>query len=87
MRGGGRLSFVAMCVTLPAGNPLPPEVHAKADVRGRVIIVGDVHGCLQELQVRRPSSRAWLSELPTAARCHLLVGAPSSCFPRTSLKR
>lgn len=34
-----------------AGNPLPPVVHAKADPKGRIIVVGDVHGCLHELKV------------------------------------
>ena len=34
----------------PTGNPLPPTLHATADPPGRVIIVGDVHGCIDELK-------------------------------------
>lgn len=39
----------------PAGNPLPKAVHASVPasrtVGRRVIIVGDVHGCLEDLQM------------------------------------
>lgn len=34
------------------GNDLPGTVHAKVARPGRIIIVGDVHGCLDEFQVR-----------------------------------
>ncbi|KAF8062941.1 apaH [Scenedesmus sp. PABB004] len=44
-RGGDNLT--------PAGNPLPPVVHAKLAEHalgdGRLVLVGDVHGCLEEL--------------------------------------
>ena len=33
----------------PSGNPLPPTLHATADPPGRLIIVGDIHGCIDEL--------------------------------------
>lgn len=36
--------------TTPKGNSLPDIVHAKATPPGRIIVVGDVHGCLEELQ-------------------------------------
>lgn len=38
-----------------AGNPLPKTIHAtvpaSATVGRRVIIIGDVHGCLEDLQM------------------------------------
>ena len=38
----------------PAGNKLPPQVHAtltKEDIgKGNIIIIGDIHGCNKELQ-------------------------------------
>ena len=38
-----------------AGKLLPPEVHAELlegelEPKGRVIIIGDVHGCIEELK-------------------------------------
>jgi hypothetical protein len=48
-----------------AGNSLPDIVHAKATPPGRIIVVGDVHGCLEELQVNadEPARNACLSIL------------------------
>lgn len=34
----------------PRGNALPPVVHAKASATGRIIVVGDIHGCLEEFR-------------------------------------
>ena len=42
-----------MACALAAGNPLPPVVHATLDTErigdGRVIVIGDIHGCPGEL--------------------------------------
>ena len=49
-------AFSLRSVTLQsAGKLLPPEVHAELlegelEPKGRVIIIGDVHGCIEELK-------------------------------------
>ena len=62
-----------MCGHSATGNDLPGTVHAKVAAQGRIIIVGDVHGCLDEFQVRvapldRPLSHSQCS-WAGAARC------------------
>jgi len=41
--------------TVPAGNPLPHLIHAELSAAqlgaGRLIVVGDVHGCPDELKI------------------------------------
>jgi len=41
--------------TVPAGNPLPDLIHAELSAAqlgaGRLIVVGDVHGCPDELKI------------------------------------
>jgi hypothetical protein len=46
---------------LCAGNPVPSVVHAQAAARGRIICIGDIHGCLEEFRVT-------VSEAPTSFR-------------------
>ena len=55
--GGGRRAVgsapaVAAPQTTPMGNPLPETLHAalNSPPGGRVVLVGDVHGCCTELE-------------------------------------
>lgn len=47
-------SMVMCCAHIPAGNPLPSIIHKVVCQQelgpGRVVLVGDVHGCYEELQ-------------------------------------
>ncbi len=45
-------SGLIKCGHPATGNDLPGIVHAKIARPGRIIIVGDVHGCLDEFKVR-----------------------------------
>ena len=42
---------------LCAGNSLPPVVHARAAAAGRIVCIGDIHGCLHEVRV--PRHKCW----------------------------
>ena len=49
------LMVPAQCILphLCAGNSLPPVVHARAAAAGRIVCIGDIHGCLHEFRVPR----------------------------------
>ena len=42
---------------LCAGNSLPPVVHARAAAAGRIVCIGDIHGCLDDFKV--PLYKCW----------------------------
>jgi hypothetical protein len=53
------LMVPAQCILshLCAGNSLPPVVHARAAAAGRIVCIGDIHGCLDEFKV--PLYKCW----------------------------